>query len=355
MGPRGFNDPEAENCFGDGLGNEAQYRSSTSRRFRFALTGFHGRSRRVMVRAREEIDRVVFESGLVRIGAFRCHPEHPSFQDSGPAENYCFVFPRTAVEIQHEHEPAFVANSNVVTFYNVGEVYWRNPISPEGDRCDWFGLEPGLVRDALRGFDSGVDDRPDRLFRFSRGWSDARSYLLQRRLFILVTTSKTVNPLAIDETVIDLLDRVIRRSCTSRFSSSQPEIGRRQRHTVHEIETLLSQRAEDRLTLSRIAREVGFSEYHVCRLFRRVTGIKLHQYQLRLRMREALTDVVESGRSLTEIALNAGFSSHSHFTDVFRHEFNATPSSVRADCPRDTLPSNFLIAGPTGVRIRVLR
>ena len=286
-----------------------------------------------MLRVHEQIDRVVFESDLVRIGAFRCHPEHPSFQDTGPAENYCFVFPRTAVEIQHEHEPAFVANPNVVTFYNAGQVYWRNPIGPQGDRCDWFGAEPGLVRDALRGFDSGVDDRPEQLFQFSRGWSDAQCYLLQRRLFSWVTSGKTVDPLAIDEMVIELLNWVLRCTCASRLPSDQPEIGRSHRHTVHEIETLLSQRVEDRLTLRGIAREVGFSAYHVCRLFRRVTGIKLHQYRLRLRIREALTDVVESGRSLTEIALDAGFSSHSHFTDMFRHEFSATPSSVRADSP----------------------
>ncbi len=278
-----------------------------------------------------EIDRIVFESDLVRIGAFRCHPEHPSFQDTGPAGNYCFVFPRTAVEIQHEDEPAFVANPNVVTFYNAGQVYWRNPISPEGDRCDWFGVDPGLVRDALRAYDSVVDDRPERLFQFSRGWSDAQSYLLQRRLFNWVTGSKAVDSLAVDEMVIELLDRVLRCTCKRHQSCDQREMGRNHRDTVHEIEMLLSERVEDRLTLKSIAREVGFSAYHVCRLFRRVTGIKLHQYRLRLRVREALTDVVESGRSLTEIALEAGFSSHSHFTDMFRHEFNATPSSVRTD------------------------
>lgn len=226
---------------------------------------------------------------------------------------------------------AFVANPNVVTFYNAGQVYWRNPISLEGDRCDWFGVEAGLVRDALRRFDSGVGDRPERLFQFSRGWSDAHCYLLQRRLFSWVTSGNAVDPLAIDEMVIELLDRVLRCTCTSHLPSDQPEIGRSHRLTVHEIERLLSQRVEDRLTLRGIAREVGFSAYHVCRLFRRVTGIKLHQYRLRLRIREALTDVVESRRSLTEIALDAGFSSHSHFTDMFRHEFSATPSSVRAD------------------------
>ena len=73
-----------------------------------------------MVSEARTVDHIVFDSGLVRIGAFRCHPDHPSFEDSGPAQNYCFVFPRTAVKIEHEHEPVFVANPNVVTFYNLG-------------------------------------------------------------------------------------------------------------------------------------------------------------------------------------------------------------------------------------------
>src|SRR5882724_2819272 len=60
-------------------------------------------------------DTIVFESPLVRIGAFRCDRDYPGFQDTGPADNDCFVFPRTAVGIEHEHEPPFAANPNVVT------------------------------------------------------------------------------------------------------------------------------------------------------------------------------------------------------------------------------------------------
>src|SRR5581483_112857 len=60
-------------------------------------------------------DVIVFESGLVRIGAFRCDRGYPGFHDTGPASHDCFVFPRTAVQIEHEHAPPFVANPNVVT------------------------------------------------------------------------------------------------------------------------------------------------------------------------------------------------------------------------------------------------
>ena len=111
------------------------------------------------ISAGREIDRIVFDSGLVRVGAFRCYPDDPSFHDSGPARNCCFVFPRTAVEIQHEHERAFVANPNVVTFYNQGQAYVRNAVSIEGDRCDWFGVEIDVVQDVVRTFDPGPGKR----------------------------------------------------------------------------------------------------------------------------------------------------------------------------------------------------
>ena len=42
----------------------------------------------VMLRVHEEIDRVVCESDIVvRIGTFRCHPDNPSLQDTGPVQN----------------------------------------------------------------------------------------------------------------------------------------------------------------------------------------------------------------------------------------------------------------------------
>ncbi len=274
-------------------------------------------------------DRIVFDSGLVRIGAFRCEPAHPSFHDTGPAENCCFVFPRTAVEIQHEHEPAFVANPNVVTFYNAGQNYGRNAISPEGDHCDWFGVEPRLVRDAVKAFDPRVDDRAERPFLLTHGRAWASTYLLQRNLFMQLARKEAFDVLAVEETVVDLLDQVIRSTYAPFTRPVSTEVNSRQRATVHDIETILSVRPGEPVSLRGIADQVGLSAYHVCRLFRTVTGTKLHQYRLCLRLRMALTEVVESARPLTDIALDAGFSSHSHFTNSFRREFEATPSWVR--------------------------
>jgi AraC family transcriptional regulator len=297
-----------------------------------------------MVSPQSPFDQVVFDSGLVRIGAFRCHPEHPSFHDTGPVENYCFVFPRTAVEIQHEHEAPFVANTNVVTFYNSGQSYWRNAISPEGDHCDWFGVDPELVRDVVHAVDWREDKYPERPFLLSHGWTDAPTYLLQRKLFNRVTTGGAIEPLEVDETVVDLLDRTVRFAYGGPRHSASADISSRQRATVHDIETMLSRKPEQSISLRVIARAVGLSAYHTCRLFRRLTGTTLHQYGLRLRLRAALSELLESARPLTDIALDAGFSSHSHFTESFRLAFGATPSSLRTVRSVSGSASNFLIA-----------
>ena len=282
-----------------------------------------------------EIDRIVFDSGLVRIGACRCHPDDPFFHDSGPARNCCFVFPRTAVEIQHEHEPAFLANPNVVTFYNRGQAYLRNAVSIEGDRCDWFGVEIDVVQDVVRASDPTLDAHPERPFNFTRGWADASTYLSQRRLFEPVVSGSANDPLMVEESIVDLLDQVVRSAYKTTAMAKPTIVGQKQRDMVRHIEFVLSRQWGECLSLRDLANEVGISVYHLCRVFRRATGSTLHQYRQKLRVRWSLEGVMESSRSLVDIALDAGFSSHSHYTSCFRQEFDQTPSSVRASRARE--------------------
>jgi len=266
-------------------------------------------------------DTTIFESPLVRIGAFRCDPDYAGFEDTGPIQNDCFVFPRTEVKIEHEHEHAFAANPNVVTFYNRAQRYRRHRISDRGDRCDWFSIDRALIREAVRTVDPKVEEDP---FPWTRGRCDASTYFLQRRLFDGIVRGDIKDAMAMEETALIILDRVIGAASTRTKT----------RALVHEVEYLLSSRFDQPITLPQIASAVGVSVYHLCRTFRRATGFGLHEYIKQLRIRHGLEIVAESRNPLAQIAVELGFAHHSHFTSAFRREFGVAPSSLRSSLPR---------------------
>jgi AraC family transcriptional regulator len=88
----------------------------------------------------------------------------------------------------------------------------------------------------------------------------------------------------------------------------------------------------DKWNVEKLAGIALMSPFHLCRVFRRITGTSIYGYVLRERLATTL-DAVLDGENLTTIALDAGFASHSHFTTRFRDFFGCTPSALRC-CAR---------------------
>ena len=274
------------------------------------------------------VERIVFSSECVTIGAFRCATAHPSFRNSGPIRDDCFVFPRTAVVIQHDHARAFVADPTIVTLYNRRQEYQRRAVSADGDRCDWFAVSPELLRGALLDRDPAAAD-DERPIRFMHAPADASTYLAQRRLFLEASASPGADPLDIEERVVSLLDRVLD------LAYDEPRAAAPRLRMPHASDLAdaakqwVAPRAAGRLTLTRIARALDCSVFHLCRSFRRATGLTLHGYRDAVRLRLALERLGDGERDLSRLALDLGYSSHSHFTAAFRQSFGVTPAAAR--------------------------
>jgi AraC family transcriptional regulator len=86
---------------------------------------------------------------------------------------------------------------------------------------------------------------------------------------------------------------------------------------------------ESNLPLRALAVVAGSSPYQLCRDFRALTGMTITRYRHALRLRLAL-DRLPGCNDLTDLALDLGYSSHSHFTYAFRDHFGVTPSGYRA-------------------------
>jgi AraC family transcriptional regulator len=279
---------------------------------------------------RHHIDVVLFASPLVRVGRWRCPADHPHFLDSGPSSDALFAFPREGVWIEHEGRAPFVADANTVTYYNKGQSYRRRQLSARGDHCEWFAVAPEAIADSLSAHEPAAADRLQAPFPFTRGPSNSDSYLRQRMVFHHVSSESRPDRLFVEETVLSILGDVAHLAYLHHNATPMARVQRR--CDVDRIEAardLIARRFSDNLSLSDIARKVESSVFHLARVFKRRTGFSLHAYRNQLRLRSALERLHNSEVDLVEIALDLGFSSHSHFTETFRRHFGATPSLVR--------------------------
>jgi AraC-like DNA-binding protein len=125
-------------------------------------------------------------------------------------------------------------------------------------------------------------------------------------------------------------------------SSTESRAETRERHgdQVAAACAFLAARYRDPIRLGEVAKAVGSSPFHLARIFKRVMGVSVHAYLDRLRLEAALAELTQGTRSLTDLAYDLGFSSHSHFTTRFTRAFGLPPSAIRAaarDKRRDPL------------------
>lgn len=83
------------------------------------------------------------------------------------------------------------------------------------------------------------------------------------------------------------------------------------------------------ITLQGVADAVNRSPFHLCRSIKNYTGQTIHQHLTTLRLDSALKLLRTSKQPITEIALELGYSSHSHFTALFKQKFGVTPLHYR--------------------------
>ena len=94
-------------------------------------------------------------------------------------------------------------------------------------------------------------------------------------------------------------------------------------------------------TLARIA---CVSEAHFIRTFRTAFGETPNRYLQRRRVERAMFLLRSTGRSVTDICMDVGFSSLGTFSRVFRDVVGEPPSAYRRRGPLPPVPSCFAMA-----------
>ena len=100
-------------------------------------------------------------------------------------------------------------------------------------------------------------------------------------------------------------------------------------HLAHATQYIIGHLNDPTLTNDKIAEEIGISEIYLRRLFRENYRTTPKQYIIEIRIKNAGQLLRENRLSVTEIALQCGFSSVYHFCRSFKQYSGLTPSEYR--------------------------
>jgi AraC-like DNA-binding protein len=270
---------------------------------------------------------VLVTAGHVRLGDFDASPDAPGFATAAPIRYHCIGFPRRGVWIAHDGSPPFVADPTRITMYNPRQPYERRALDPAGDRSDWITVSESVAREVVALHDPEAAES-ERALRFSHAASDASLCLRQRRLHHYARRQADPDVLFVEEAGIDLFAGAI-QGCYRLPGRGAGPVSRAHAEIVEAACAHLNRTFRANESLSTIAAAVGTSVFHLCRIFRRGTGLSLHRYRHQLRLRHALEPLERRDADLLMLALDLGYSGHSHFTTAFRRQFGAVPSHVR--------------------------
>ncbi|CAN5475490.1 hypothetical protein BH09PLA1_BH09PLA1_05990 [soil metagenome] len=291
--------------------------------------------------------RLLFQRDGFALGQFRWDASRAGMRRDSCIGSFALIaIPWTAVRINCQGRRPVIADSCTGIFYNPNQSYVAEQLL-EGvpERTIYIVPDEQTLRDCVTEIDGRPSDDPARMLRFESGPIDAKTFIELRQLVEWLdrdTVAANDDSLAIHEIAMRIAARLIARSYRARgegvsarkLQSVNERAVSRHREIAQRVREVCLTHFHERLSLQEIAEAVDASRFHVCRLFRLMTGRSIHQYLTDLRLRASLDGVCDRCAPLARVALDSGFSNQSHFTTAFARRFGRTPAAFRREVAR---------------------
>jgi AraC-like DNA-binding protein len=230
------------------------------------------------------------------------------------------IFPYRGVYVRHVGQDQTVAEANQVLFFNANEGYRVSHPVAGGDGSVTLVIEESQLHELAP--PDILHRNPGIAFRRRRLRIDARAQALVAHL------RHSLHQNAAEPLEAEVLALTLARRTLGPRSSHAPDATVGRQKLVDRAKLVLSSDLMRRWTLAEIAGELRVSPVYLTQVFQQVEGLPLYHYQLQLRLACAL-DLLARYDDLTTLALDLGFSSHSHFSAAFRQLYGYSPSKFK--------------------------
>ena len=278
--------------------------------------------------------RTLYDSPMISVRDYICRDVGHDHSPEECSDVNGIVLMRHGAFSRHFGKKVTTADANQSTFFSKNSVYRVSHPGDCGDRGTSFVAAESILNDIIRELDPSVDERPDEPFPFDTGPCDASLFWrhLEYVQRLELAAREPLEPLWADVNGLQLIADVLESAFAHRGAIPKKRPTTLDDHAARTeaAKTYLTRHIGENVSLDDVAAAVNASPFNFARMFQQQTGLPVHRYLTQLRLRVALERLPDTA-DITLLALELGFSSHSHFTDVFRREFGKTPSEFRRD------------------------
>lgn len=98
---------------------------------------------------------------------------------------------------------------------------------------------------------------------------------------------------------------------------------------MQQIATYIYNNYNQKITLEHMADKFHISKSYMSKKFKSVTGFGFKEYLVNVRIKNACTLLLDTNKSITDIAFECGFNDSNYFGDAFRHVKGMSPNKYR--------------------------
>lgn len=128
---------------------------------------------------------------------------------------------------------------------------------------------------------------------------------------------------------VDMISQIGNSLQQTKGVSASRSRSRQHNEAMQSVCSYIQDHCGEDISLEQAADFAGFSRFYFARLFRDYTDQSFHQYLISKRILCAEELLVDSGLSITDVALQSGFSNNAAFCKAFRQARNMSPTEFR--------------------------
>ena len=241
-----------------------------------------------------------------------------------------------------------------------GDIFYRTPGTVNCHdlpfSCYFFVFDPCFLegRDYQKNPVHLGSDQPDCLCqpiapfafapgpRLGRARDPEKLVLLCRRIF-LEASSGSPDQLGLKIMLLQLIHEISAQLSPSEALPAGSQV-RQYWQEIQDLKQWMADNPTQDLSMSRMAERIGVSYCFFSRLFKNITGEAFSSYAIRVRMDYVRLQLLETGKSVAEIALECGYSDPNYLYILFRRVMGCTPTEYRSRISRNMQPDTGVLS-----------